>query len=557
MQPETGQISKQVAPCLSLAFELLAEIFAFVVDSYPPGDLRWTPIMLVCRQWHGAAVNSPKLWATIECHHPGWIAPLLRLSQNMPLSIWMIREKNSQRSAQPLSALQRLSMTLASSSEDMNRVQSIHIEDDSDIFHNSTVETVCNLRLPAPTLRTFHLSAERSMMNLDPFLFGGITPSLRHFALRIGLGISAKSPLLRNLTSLHLEVTSHHEPWSVEDALVVLAASPALNSLALIDVFTNRPSHTGFVYPAEVITLPLKLFSYRATKPAMQHLTRRLASSCPTVIDGTLITSEPPDFIAGDIRPSQANGSLSSLFVGLFGENIRTIGYPESTDPLTDLLATESSPTSIMDVRDLVELKLKVDPLETYSRPFLFDIVLHYPSIVRLGNLQNDAFLAQMINTCTWSQMQTVRWLFIKAKRSISYDIPEEAWRLLFVTMPQVERLSICAEKHVIECALAALSPRAGPSTHDFMAAFTVLLPNLRTLELDVEFSRDFGPRDLEKERQQFADACLSRENSLFSGLYFRSMVSAPLTSLVVSGREMPESLYQNPPTEVCFQLEP
>lgn len=178
--------------CSSLPFELLAQIFIYVTHTLPPGDLRWSFVMLVCRKWYNVVMNSPKLWTTISCHHieARWIDRLLSFSQDLPISIKALRNNNSfARTYTSLSLLHSLSTHLAATtSRDIARVHEINIRDGVRQGHWRLEESLESFIKELPMLHTFYLSARHYEEELNPLLFGGIAPKLRRFTLRTELG---------------------------------------------------------------------------------------------------------------------------------------------------------------------------------------------------------------------------------------------------------------------------------------------------------------------------------------------------------------------------------
>lgn len=523
-----------------LPVELLAYIFEYVATAYPAGSLRWTPVMLVCRRWHSVAINTPKLWTTIacpECHEDRWVLPLLKRSRDLPLSVRLHRDRTLYTPSYfSRNTFHKLVKVLVQNPADMRRLQSIHIR--TDLPHDTFTVEQCleQFRLPAPALRVFHLDAIDHRAVLSPDLFGGTAPSLREFTLKTRLGLSSTHPLLRNLTCLHLEVAGIAFLWSVEETLAVLAACPSLTSLALASVLDDAPSNS-FAYPVDTVTLPLRLFVFHALDKNLRRLTDRLASSRPTVLDGTIIDNRIPNFVSPNFAPVTSNEPLSTLFMSLTSNGDHIIGYPATVDPSLDLRrsAFPSAKDGRYDVRDFDDERYsKISSTDTSSRLFLFDLLF----------LSSHVDMVELVHSCTRSPTHTVRWLSIKVKKPTSAPaISENNWRYLFESMPQVERLSIRAKDRFMDPLLAALHPRP-LSTSDTPRSgsdgASVLFPKLRTLELDQALLDEDVREDREPGTSFLEDGESIRR--LLKVLQARQSHSAPTLTLVVEGKEVSQS---------------
>lgn len=493
--------------------------------------------MLVCRKWYNVVMNSPKLWTTISCHHieARWIDRLLSLSQDLPISVKVLRNNNAfARTYTSLSVLHSLSMHLAATtSRDIARVHEINIRVGVRQGDWRLEECLESFTRGLPMLHTFYLSARHYEEELNPLLFGGVAPKLRRFTLRTELGAPPTFPLLRHLNWLHLEFTSDPRSWSVEETLMVLAASPSLTSLALVGVVNDTP-HDYIAYPEDTVVLPLRLFVFDLPKIALRRLTDRLSSSRRIILDGRMSTSRTPDFVYGQFTCVDRDDPLTSLFISLSMEGSHIIGYTASVNPLLDLRYTPAFPDGDVDVRNFIGVRgSRLSMTDSVSRPFAFDIEI----AASLQDVPDEAdFLAHMADVSTHTQTDTVRWLFINVKKSVSQIMHEETWRRLFLIMPEVDRLSIRIETQAMESMLAALRSRP-PSMTDSVA---VILPKLRTLELYLEFNGTFNVvpsttnllNQRKEEARQFFDSDSFRQN-LSDMLVSRRKCSAPIRSCV------------------------
>lgn len=529
--------------CSSLPFELLAQIFVYVTHTLSPGDLHWTSVMLVCRKWYNVVINTPALWITIACHHieARWIERLLSLSQDLPISLRVLKNNNAYaRTYNSLSVFHCLCMSLVmTTSTDITRVQEIHIRDDvrQGGGHLNLEQSLACLRQSFPMLHTFYLSARYYAKELDPLLLGGLAPKLRRFTLKTQLGTPPTSPLLRHLTWLHLDFTSESRSWSVEETLAVLAASPSLTSLALVGVVGDSP-HNSIAYPEKPVVLPLRLFIFDLSKMAMRRLTDRLVSSRRITLNGTMSTSRTPDFVYGQFNCVDRDDPLSSLFVSLSMGGFRIIDYPASANPLLDLRYSRAFPSDRTDVRYFIgDRGTNLSTIDNVPRPFAFDIFI---AASLLDVPDETDFLSHTVDISTHSLTDTVRWFSINVKTTVSPIMHEETWRRLFLTMPLVDRLSIRIEDRAMESMLAAL--RSRPSSMNDGAA--VVLPRLRTLELDLEFGGTFNSVPLsanvlnrrKEEALEYFESGTFRLN-LSDVLDYRRERSAPITSVRLAYR--------------------
>lgn len=527
-----------------LPFELLSYIFEYVVAEQPPGNLRWSSVMLVCRRWYTIVIGTPKLWTTIacpECLEDRWVLPLLKRSRELPLSIRLYRDKTLYTPSYfSRNTFYKLVTALIQNPSDMARLQNIYIR--TDLPHDTyTVERCLDkFRLPAPALRVFRLDTIHYKAELSLKLFGGVTPGLREVILKTRVGLLPTHPLLRDLTYLHLQFTNHRS-WSVGQTLAVLAACPSLTSLALVGVLSDTPSDPS-TYPVDTITLPLRLFVFDASETALRSLIGRLASLCPTVMDGTISENRTLDFISPNISPTTPDDPLTSLFVSLTSGGDHIIGYPESVDPSLDLRPAFSplAKDRRRDVRDFDdERQSKLPSTDTNPRLFLFDMLFDRPHVD----------VPELVLASTHPQTNTVRWLFIKVDkpRSAPAISDKNTWRRLFESMPQVERLSIRAKDRFMDPALAALLPdpsSASDLSRSCSDSTVILLPKLRTLELC-----QWAPHQEVREDSEPGTSFLEDGESirrLLEIIKARQSHSAPISSLVVSGKEVSRSDMQS-----------
>lgn len=531
---------KLECPIAKLPFELLAYIFEYLA-TYPPGNLQWTSVMLVCHRWHKVAIDTPKLWTTIACSdrlEDRWVLPLLKRSQDLPLFISLNGEGAPYKPSHYFrNTFHKVVTVLVENQTDMRRLQNIHI--DAHRPHDTFTVARCldKFRLPAPALRVFHLDSIPYKAALSADLFGGVTPSLRELTLNTRLGLSPIHPLLRDLTCLHLEFRTSDDryTWSVEETLAVLATCPSLTSLALFGVLRDTPNNSSG-YPVDTITLPLRLFVFNAPETALRRLTDRLASSRPTVIDGTILKNRSMlDFISPNFSPIAPNEPLSTLFLSLTSDGDRIIGYPATFDPSLDLRQSHSffAKDGKCEVRDFDdELDSKHSSTDTNPRLFLFDLLLYHSNVD----------VPELVHYFTHSQEHTVRSLFIKVKWT-PRAVVENTWRRLFESMPQVERLSIRAKDRHMDPVLAALRPQQACTSNSSRSGadgVSVLLPNLRTLELEQAWLDEEIGEEREPGTALLEDGESVRR--LLEIIKARKNHSAPIPTLFVEGKEVSKS---------------
>lgn len=229
---------------LSLAMKLPAELWGSIFNhcresakggyGYMNPNLRWLPVITVCRRWREITLNTPYLWSTISItwDHQALVEVLDR-SGNAPVSLQMMAGGSSS------SALLIKAVSLVMGHID--RLEELDICADDEYITKVTPL----LNKPAPALRKLTLSdpdsCEDEDEELDLNMLCGQAPSLRDVTI-VGFRINMGSSFFSGLTKL--DITRYDSRPSAEEFFGALTACPSIQELSLQGAC---PEHTtGF-----------------------------------------------------------------------------------------------------------------------------------------------------------------------------------------------------------------------------------------------------------------------------------------------------------------------
>ncbi|KAH9043540.1 hypothetical protein EDB83DRAFT_2677433 [Lactarius deliciosus] len=224
-----------LTPISSLPTEVITTIFSFLIPVAPspftilgekPDHLSWLRVARVCHHWREIALNQPLFWSHVDFTvlTSAGAAGVLALAKTAPLYL-EARVPVGRWDDARFSAFQK---------ELQARVSHIcHLAISADHFHLR--KTLEELYSPAPTLEFFSLSNDGvipSRVFVLDTLFDGTTPRLSHLQLQ-KCDISWKSPLLKGLKYLEIDVPSRDARPSLTDWLDALDEMPQLKMLDL------------------------------------------------------------------------------------------------------------------------------------------------------------------------------------------------------------------------------------------------------------------------------------------------------------------------------------
>ncbi|KAL0571362.1 hypothetical protein V5O48_010600 [Marasmius crinis-equi] len=196
-------------PTHRLPNEILALIFGYCVMEGRTPDThtkpKWLGFTAVCRYWRVVALNTPALWTTPHFHNGGLALAMVERSYPLPMaidahiSLWTTRGVRValQKIFQQAFRISHLRLSIRSGTN-LNNLLPEH-----------------SLQEPAPLLRVMELhitprdGVHSHSFKIPKDMWGRTAPNLKHLSLR-GCYIDNSSPLLRNLTYLHLDMRTSH-----------------------------------------------------------------------------------------------------------------------------------------------------------------------------------------------------------------------------------------------------------------------------------------------------------------------------------------------------------
>ncbi|KAI0062543.1 hypothetical protein BV25DRAFT_1885251 [Artomyces pyxidatus] len=294
-----------LSPVHRLPPEILAMIFSFLADEYPPrrfvsyglSKLGWITVTHVCHHWRQVALDNPSLWGRDVCSHTNCslVEERLARSKQSLLSI------GSFYSADAVEWMPLMRTVF----EEMHRIQDLSLTGEQEYLTNLLIE---HFSKPAPFLHTLRVTTSwgyiqtplAPVVSLPTNLFSGNAPRLRELVL-----VNCTTPwqpwIFTNL--VHLEVTiaeyaSRRGLPTPEHLLSLLDVMTYLKFLKLVNVL---PAEDGASLEESsmdhIITLPSTLhtfhlagearpnswFMQRLVIPPLAHVYIELTSPDPDV----------------------------------------------------------------------------------------------------------------------------------------------------------------------------------------------------------------------------------------------------------------------------------
>ncbi|KAI0820454.1 hypothetical protein BC628DRAFT_1330480 [Trametes gibbosa] len=243
-----------MSPIHSLPVELLTTIFQLGVDSEPiPDDrirgLHTFEVLVshVCKFWRQVAIHTPHLWTTIHFRtlaHMGRGRVYLSRNPHLPFDIYIdtCSEEEYQNRKDLLFRNQFLPV-FGLVLPQIHRWRELHLIV-ADLECKSYAREVLSTCGSAPVLRTLQLwhvqnwqTSERLFNHIGPppvVVFDGSLPSLKHIILQ-GVNLPwARSPFLRNLTTVEFALHSDNVRMPFHLWRDMLDGSPNLIRLSLL-----------------------------------------------------------------------------------------------------------------------------------------------------------------------------------------------------------------------------------------------------------------------------------------------------------------------------------
>ncbi|KAJ8092657.1 hypothetical protein PM082_006985 [Marasmius tenuissimus] len=187
-----------------LPAEVLSEIFFYFIlhernSTNKLARPEWLGSTGVCHYWRTVALANPRLWNQPNLRHPLMIQEMINCSQSLPLiiDVRITRWTTTQDRSTVTTVLH----------EYTSRIQHLHLYVSSEIRLSKVFPRP--FPHPTPLLHTIelHNPGNIGFFTLPKDFLGGLAPALTHLTL-VGCLIKPDSPLLRNLTFLHLDMRS-------------------------------------------------------------------------------------------------------------------------------------------------------------------------------------------------------------------------------------------------------------------------------------------------------------------------------------------------------------
>ncbi|TFK63923.1 hypothetical protein BDN72DRAFT_881834 [Pluteus cervinus] len=431
-------------------------------------EIKWTSVTQVYGYWRRIARGFPSLWNRVMLKNSFWLGESLRCSHPLPL----ILEEKGVDSFQSIARLRKALISLP-------RIR---------IFDVS-VSSACRdsvsslLSQPAPNLEVFKLIGQRPYprITLLDGTFKGVSPRLRHVALRKVALSWTKATFLTNLTtlSIHSPVAS----LSVGMLSTILRRMPVLAHLDLKEVLeemdeddTDGTAHVTWPKPQAVHLPSLESFFYEGSCFQQDHAFIRLLRF-PGRTQVKVQLNPDPEVLSGVDNVPQILDTFTQARIGE-AVPIRSINlHFELEEDLALTFAWTNTTLSSGQLYPAVSFSAPLD--YSYYSPMNVDIDPPSSSSISTCGLDDPDVLAR-----NWVlQLRTFPLSALEAFRTNMEVTPGALWAGVFKDLPKLREVFLDGSsgafllQHLIDNHLAIA---AAPST----APNDITLPSLRRIYL-------------------------------------------------------------------------